>query len=128
MPTYPAERMTGGQALARQLEREGVECIFGLPGDQTMHALDGLYEVPSIRFITTRHEQGTTYMADGYARAAGRPGVAFVVPGVGVYNAGAGLATAWAASTGSARGSVCCTRSTTNSTSFARSHRGSAGR
>src|SRR4051794_34666973 len=62
--------MTGGQALARQLVNEGVEVIFGLPGDQTMHALDGLYEERDhIRFITTRHEQGTTYMADGYARA-----------------------------------------------------------
>ena len=77
--------MTGGQALARQLVSEGVEVIFGLPGDQTMHALDGLYEEREhIRFITTRHEQGTTYMADGYARAADRVGVAFVVPGIGV--------------------------------------------
>ncbi len=93
-----AETMTGGQALARQLVREGVQHVFGLPGDQTMHALDALYDEPSIRFITTRHEQGTTYLADGYARGGGRPGVAFVVPGVGVYNAGAGLATAFAAS------------------------------
>ena len=92
------ETMTGGQAFARQLAREGVEVIFGLPGDQIMHALDGLYDEPGIRFVTTRHEQGTTYMADGYARAGGRPGVAFVVPGVGVYNAAAGLATAYAAS------------------------------
>ncbi len=90
--------MTGGRALARQLAREGVEVVFGLPGDQTMYALDGLYDVPSVRFVTTRHEQATTYMADGYARAGGRPGVAFVVPGVGIYNAGAGLATAWASS------------------------------
>jgi acetolactate synthase I/II/III large subunit len=93
-----ATTMTGGQALARQLVREGVRHVFGLPGDQTMHALDGLYDEPSIQFVTTRHEQGTTYLADGYARAGGRPGVAFVVPGVGVYNAGAGLATAFAAS------------------------------
>jgi acetolactate synthase-1/2/3 large subunit len=92
------ETMTGGHALARQLAREGVQHVFGLPGDQIMHALDGLYDEPSIQFVTTRHEQGTTFMADGYARASGRPGVAFVVPGVGVYNAGAGLATAWAAS------------------------------
>ncbi len=91
-------RMTGGRALARQLVREGVEHIFGLPGDQTMHALDGIYDEPSLQFVTTRHEQGTTYLADGYARAGGRPGVAFVVPGVGLYNAGAGLATAWASS------------------------------
>jgi acetolactate synthase-1/2/3 large subunit len=90
--------MTGGQALIRQLHREGVRVIFGLPGDQTMHALDALYDEPDIRFITTRHEQGTTYMADGYARTSGQPGSAFVVPGVGVYNAGAGLATAYACS------------------------------
>jgi acetolactate synthase-1/2/3 large subunit len=90
--------MTGGQALARQLVNEGVEVIFGLPGDQLMAALDALVDTPEIRYIVTRHEQGTTYMADGYARTAGRPGVAMVVPGVGVYNAATGLATAYACS------------------------------
>jgi acetolactate synthase-1/2/3 large subunit len=90
--------MTGGQALAAQLRAEGVEVIFGLPGDQLMSALDGLVDVPEIRYIVTRHEQATTYMADGYARAGGRPGVAMVVPGVGVYNAASGLATAYACS------------------------------
>src|SRR5579863_8305123 len=93
-----ATGMTGGQALAAQLRAEGVEVIFGLPGDQLMSALDGLVDVPEIRYIVTRHEQATTYMADGYARATGRPGVAMVVPGVGVYNAAAGLATAYACS------------------------------
>jgi acetolactate synthase-1/2/3 large subunit len=63
-----------------------------------MHALDGLYDEPSIRYVVTRHEQGTTYMADGYARTSGRPGTAMVVPGIGIYNAGAGLATAYACS------------------------------
>lgn len=90
-------QMTGGQAVAAQLEREGVEVIFGLPGDQLMHLLDGLHG-SSIDFIVTRHEQGTTYLADGYARAGGRPGVAMSVPGVGVYNAASGLATAYACS------------------------------
>ena len=71
--------------------------MFGLPGDQLMHALEGLAD-SGIRFVVTRHEQATTFMADGYARASGRPGVAFVVPGVGVYNAGSGLATAYASS------------------------------
>jgi acetolactate synthase-1/2/3 large subunit len=90
-------RLSGGQALAKSLVAEGVETIFGLPGDQLMHALDALYdERDRLRFITTRHEQATTYMADGYARSSGRPGVAMVVPGVGVYNAAAGLATAYA--------------------------------
>lgn len=90
--------MTGGDALARQLHAEGTEVIFGLPGDQLMAALDALVDVPQIRYIVTRHEQATTYMADGYARAGGRPGVAMVVPGVGVYNAASGLATAHACS------------------------------
>ncbi len=90
--------MTGGAALARQLRAEGVEVVFGLPGDQLMSALDAFVDEPELRYIVTRHEQATTYMADGYARAAGRPGVAMVVPGVGVYNAATGLATAYACS------------------------------
>jgi acetolactate synthase-1/2/3 large subunit len=89
--------LTGGQAAVEQLQREGVEVVFGLPGDQTMYLLDAFYDA-DVRWITTRHEQATTYMADGYARAAGRPGVACVVPGVGVYNAASGLATAYACS------------------------------
>ena len=56
--------MTGGEALARSLYREGVRVIFGLPGVQLYHALDGLAQEPGIRFITTRHEQATAYMAE----------------------------------------------------------------
>jgi acetolactate synthase I/II/III large subunit len=93
-----AESMTGGAALARQLRAHGVEVIFGLPGDQLMAALDALVDIPEISYVVTRHEQATTYMADGYARAGGKPGVAMVVPGVGVYNAASGLATAYACS------------------------------
>ncbi|WP_436777401.1 thiamine pyrophosphate-binding protein [Yinghuangia sp. YIM S09857] len=89
---------TGGHALARQLVAEGVDTVFGLPGDQLMAALDAFVDSPELRYIVTRHEQATTYMADGYARASGRPGVAMVVPGVGVYNAATGLATAYACS------------------------------
>jgi acetolactate synthase I/II/III large subunit len=90
--------VSGGTSLVRQLRAEGVDVVFGLPGDQLMAALDAFVDVPELRFVVTRHEQATTYMADGYARASGRPGVAMVVPGVGVYNAGAGLATAYACS------------------------------
>jgi acetolactate synthase-1/2/3 large subunit len=97
-PAAAATARTGGAALAGQLRAEGVEVIFGLPGDQLMTALDAFVDVPEIRYIVTRHEQATTYMADGYARAGGRPGVAMVVPGVGVYNAASGLATAYACS------------------------------
>ena len=90
--------MTGAQALAVQLRREGVEVIFGLPGVQLYHALDALHGESEIRFITTRHEQATTYMADGYARAGGGVGTALVVPGPGLQNASAGIGTAYAAS------------------------------
>ena len=69
------------------------------PGIQIYGIVAGLRDEPSIRMITTRHEQATTYMADGYARASGKPGVALVVPGVGLYNAASGLTNAYSRST-----------------------------
>jgi len=91
--------MTGGQALVQQLKREGVKVIFGLPGVQLDGAFDALYEERgSIRVIHARHEQATSYMADGYARSSGQVGACLVVPGPGLLNAGAGLATAYACS------------------------------
>jgi acetolactate synthase-1/2/3 large subunit len=91
-------RMTGGEALARQLAREGVSVIFGVPGVQLYGVMAGLRDEGRIRFVTTRHEQSTSYMADGYARAGGAFGTALVVPGPGLLNAAAGLSTAYAAS------------------------------
>ena len=91
-------KMTGGQALVRSLYREGVRVVFGLPGVQLYHAMDAFYDEPGIRFITTRHEQATAYMADGYSRAGGGIGTALVVPGPGLLNATAALNTAYAAS------------------------------
>jgi acetolactate synthase-1/2/3 large subunit len=91
--------MTGGQALMKSLYLEGVRVIFGLPGVQLYHAMDALYKEPGIRFITTRHEQATGYMADGYSRAGGEGiGTALMVPGPGLQNASAGIGTAYAAS------------------------------
>jgi acetolactate synthase-1/2/3 large subunit len=90
--------MTGGEALVRSLVREGVRHVFGLPGVQLYGAIAALRDEPAIRFITTRHEGATTYMADGYARARGEFGTALVVPGPGLLNASAGLSTAFAAS------------------------------
>src|SRR3954468_8503068 len=90
--------MRGSEVLTGQLVAEGVEVVFGIPGIHLMHVLDAIHDEPGLRFITTRHEQATTYMADGYSRVPGRPGVALVVPGPGVYNACSGLATAWACS------------------------------
>ncbi|MEE8362918.1 MAG: thiamine pyrophosphate-binding protein, partial [Dehalococcoidia bacterium] len=61
-------QMTGGEALAKSLYREGVRVIFGLPGIQMYGIMSALRDEPGIRFIVTRHEQATAYMADGYAR------------------------------------------------------------
>jgi acetolactate synthase-1/2/3 large subunit len=91
-------RMTGGEALVAALHREGVRVIFGLPGVQLYGVMAALRDEPRIRFVPTRHEQATTYMADGYARAGGGIGAALVVPGPGLLNAAAGLSTAYAAS------------------------------
>lgn len=92
-------QMTGGQALARQLAAEGVTDLFGIPGVQLDWATDALNDVqPRIRFVVPRHEQAASYMADGYARTTGRPGVCMVVPGPGLLNALSGLATAYACS------------------------------
>jgi acetolactate synthase-1/2/3 large subunit len=92
-------KMTGGQALAQQLAREGVTDVFGVPGLQLDWALDGLRQVQNrIRFTVTRHEQAASYMADGYARTTDRLGACMVVPGPGLLNAMSGLATAYACS------------------------------
>ena len=93
-------KMTGGEAIAKSLVREGVEVVFGLPGVQLYGIMAGLRDEPSVRFITTRHEQATGYMADGYARAGGGPGfgTALVVPGPGLLNAAGGLSTAYSVS------------------------------
>src|SRR5213594_5220369 len=91
-------RMTGGEALVASLYREGVRVVFGLPGVQLYGVMAALRDEPRIRFITTRHEQATSYMADGYARAGGDVGTGLVVPGPGLLNASSGLSTAYAAS------------------------------
>ena len=70
--------------------------IFGIPGVQLDFAIDALRRSGTINFKTTRNEQSTSYMADGYARTTGKPGVCMVVPGPGVLNALAGLSTAFA--------------------------------
>lgn len=90
--------MTGGKAVVESLKREGVEFVFAVPGVQIMHIFDAFYGEPEIRLLTVRHEQSTIYMADGYARVKGKPGVGLVVPGPGVQNASAALGTAYACS------------------------------
>lgn len=92
-------RLTGGQALVEAIEREGIDTIFGLPGIQLDWLFDALFAARGrLRVIHTRHEQATSYMADGYARTTGRVGTCLVVPGPGLLNALAGLSTAYACS------------------------------
>ena len=85
--------MTGGEALVRSLFAAGVRVIFGLPGVQLYGVLAALRDEPRIRFIATRHEQATSFMADGYARAGWDFGTALGVPGPGLLNAMSGLST-----------------------------------
>jgi acetolactate synthase I/II/III large subunit len=89
--------MTGGQAVVQSLAAHGIRVLFGLPGVQNDWLYNALYDAAGqIRVIHTRHEQGAGYMALGYALATGDIGLCSVVPGPGVLNAGAALATAYA--------------------------------
>jgi acetolactate synthase-1/2/3 large subunit len=89
--------MTGGQLLAAGLLRHNVDALFMIPGIQLDWAVNALAQEEQIRLFVPRHEQSTTYMADGYHRVSGKPGIAMVVPGPGMLNAAAGLATAYGA-------------------------------
>jgi acetolactate synthase-1/2/3 large subunit len=93
-------RMTGGRALVEMLCRHGVDTLFALPGVQNDALFVALYDAgDKIRVIHPRHEQAAAYMAFGYARASGKVGAYAVVPGPGVLNTTAALATAYATNT-----------------------------
>ncbi len=77
---------TVGEALVLGLKDRGVACVFGIPGVHTVELYRGL-AASGIRHVTPRHEQGAGFMADGYARVSGKPGVAFVITGPGLTNA-----------------------------------------
>ena len=70
--------MTGAEVILSALEREGVDIIFGYPGGANLPIYQELPKHPRLRHILVRHEQGAAHMADGYARASGRPGVVLV--------------------------------------------------
>src|SRR5713226_7353755 len=86
-------KLTGAQILWECLVREGVTDVFGYPGGAILPAYDALLGYP-IRHVLVRHEQGATHMADGYARATGRVGVAVATSGPGATNMVTGIATA----------------------------------
>ena len=90
-----AERLKGGQAAIRALEAHGVDVVFGIPGVHTLELYDALHD-SSIRHVLARHEQGAGFMADGYARASGRPGVAVIITGPGITNVATPIGEAFA--------------------------------
>jgi len=87
------KKNTGAQALVDALARAGTEVLFGYPGGSVLDIFDCLPSAP-FHFILGRHEQGCVHMADGYARATGKPGVCLVTSGPGATNTITGLATA----------------------------------
>ncbi|MEE4360910.1 MAG: acetolactate synthase 3 large subunit [Pseudomonadales bacterium] len=89
------ELLSGGEMLIRALQDEGVEYVFGYPGGAALHIYDAIFKQQAVQHILVRHEQAATHMADGYARATGRPGVALVTSGPGATNAITGIATAF---------------------------------
>ena len=85
MPTKPHKRPLGAQ-ISHMLKARGVDTIFGIPGVHNQEMYRGI-EAAGITHVLARHEQGAGFMADGYARASGKPGVCYVITGPGVLNA-----------------------------------------
>src|SRR4051794_33002925 len=90
---HPDLPHTGADLLVRRLRDYGVRHVFGYPGGQLTPLYDAMYREPALRHRLARDEQAAAFMADGYARATGRPGVCLAVCGPGVFNAATALAT-----------------------------------
>ena len=95
MNNHDNKKLTCGQALVRLLANYGVDTVFGIPGVHTLELYRGL-PGSDIRHVLTRHEQGAGFMADGYARVTGKPGVCFVISGPGVTNVATAIGQAYA--------------------------------
>ncbi len=91
--------MNGADAVLRSLEAEGVEIMFGLPGGAVLPLYDAMARGTTVRHVLARHEQGAGHMAEGYARATGRVGVAVATSGPGATNLVTPIADAWMDST-----------------------------
>lgn len=89
-------KMTAGEATIRLLGRYGIEQVFGIPGVHTLDFCRGLGRGSAVRHVQARNEQGAGFMAEGYARATGRPGVALVISGPGVTNSATALGQCYA--------------------------------
>ena len=88
-------QLTGAEILLECLKREGVKTIFALPGGVVLKIFDILHQQKDVEVILTRHEQGAGHMAEGYAKATGKPGVALVTSGPGMTNVVTALADAY---------------------------------
>lgn len=88
-------KRTGAEIFVESLRQEGVKVIFGIPGGVVLKVFDVLYQQKDIEVILTRHEQGAAHMAEGYAKATGKPGVVLVTSGPGMTNIVTGLADAY---------------------------------
>jgi acetolactate synthase-1/2/3 large subunit len=88
-------KLTGAEIFVEMLKREGVPVVFGIPGGVVLKLFDVLHQQKDVEVILTRHEQGAAHMAEGFAKATGRPGVALVTSGPGMTNIVTGLADAF---------------------------------
>ena len=86
--------MNTAELLVKCLENEGVEYVFGIPGEENLAVIDAINHSEKIRFITTRHEQGAAFMADVYGRLTGKSGVCLATLGPGATNLMTGVADA----------------------------------
>jgi acetolactate synthase I/II/III large subunit len=93
------QTMTGADAILRCLEAEGCEVMFGIPGGAILPLYDAMAKGTTVRHVLARHEQGAGHMAEGYARASGRVGVAIATSGPGATNLVTPIADAWMDST-----------------------------
>ncbi|MFC1960441.1 thiamine pyrophosphate-binding protein, partial [Chloroflexota bacterium] len=87
-------KLTGAEIIWECLVREGVDLVFGYPGGAILPTYDAMTKYPQIHHVLVRHEQGAAHMADGYARATGKVGVAIATSGPGATNLVTGIATA----------------------------------
>ena len=91
----PPKQISGAEIFVRSLTEEKVEVLFGYPGGATIGIYDVLHDITNIKHILTRHEQGATHAAEGYAKATGKPGVVLVTSGPGATNTVTGIADAY---------------------------------
>ena len=89
------EMLSGGEMIARALEDESVEYVFGYPGGAVLHIYDALFKDCKVPHVLVRHEQAAVHAADGYARQTGRLGCVVTTAGPGCMNAVTGIATAF---------------------------------